>query len=39
MGAGEAGLDVKDVVAYSDGMTVFVNLNLCGPVSDSVKYS
>ena len=38
LGAGDEGVDVKEVVVSSDGFSIDVSMTLCGPVADRAKY-
>jgi hypothetical protein len=38
LGAGDDGVDVKEVVVSSDGFSIDVTMTLCGPVAERAKY-
>lgn len=38
LGAGDPGVDVKEVTVSSDGFSIDVSMTLCGPVAERAKY-
>jgi len=38
LGAGDPGVDVKEVMVSSDGFSIDVSMTLCGPVAERAKY-